>query len=628
MSISGNLSRCGCTQNLELLNAVSFDWSDEAKAHRLVIARSALRLFSAAANEVVGEAGAIADEWIADIEAQLRCLAVEEAPVEGIGNLPLNLFHTYDGSLWGRVEASWAADPPRRVLVISPFYDLNAEMLRRLHDSFPKCKVEVVAQQGTSNLPVRLIQKLNWKPSLFEICNSSRRLHGKLIAWETGKEVSCLVGSANFTVAGLDGANAEACFYLHDVAASIEGLFDSSLAKRAIAAADFTPGADQEPTQTADDEPVLWIDSAVLCDGQRLRAKYRCRLSSPPNSLAINIRCAGELHPRASKAVSPKGEAEITLPSKAMADVRGSLLASLAAKTSDSKLESTPVWVIQEDRLTHEPSDGSGGGKESKIRDSGEGLPEYLDELHDRAGVAAMVEYLNHLNIRFFDGEGRLGLGRRFRLRRSDPFHPDVSPEWWDKKINGAAELEPAIYDFAERHEQTRLRKHAQRGNINGMDNFLDIFTTIVRLMYVYSIRNVVKKPRLIGQVLRCIQVATSGIDTRQDQSDGYLEQLARNLRGDLDLLRKRCEEVNFVGHVRAALLIAQVARFVPDEKPLYERPATRPVECLRDRMETMEESFCKAGLNKPSNEKVVEAIKQYRMMSDKQLKQYEQDLA
>lgn len=439
--------------------------------------------------------------------------------------------------------------------------------------------------------------------------------------------MSCLVGRANFTVAGLDGANAEACFYLHDVAASIRGLFDSTLAKRAIAAIDFTPGGDPEPTRAADDEPVLWIDSAVLGEGQRLRVKYRCRLSPQPSSFVINVRCAGELHPRASKAVSPKGEAEITLPSKAIADVRGSLLASLAAKTSDAKLESMPVWVIQEDRLTHEPSDGSGGGKENKIRDSGEGLPEYLDELHDRAGVAAMVEYLNHLNIRFFDGAGSFGRGRRFRLRRSDPFHPDISPGWWDKRIDGAAELEPAIYDFAERHEKTRLRKHAQRGNINGMDNFFDIFTAIVRLMYVYSVRNVVKKPRLISQVLRCVQVATSGIDTRQDQSDGYLDRLARNLRGDPALLREVCEEVNFAGQVRAALLIAQVARFVPDEKPMYGPPATRPVECLRDWFKKMEDSFCTAGLNRPSNEKVLEALKQYHMMSDVQLKQYEQEL-
>lgn len=315
------------------------------------------------------------------------------------------------------------------------------------------------------------------------------------------------------------------------------------------------------------------------------------------------------------------------MPSSAIADVRGSLLASLVAEANGTKLESMPIWVIQEERLTHEPSSGSGGGKESTLRDSGEGLPEYLDELCARAGVTAMVEFLNHLNIRFFDGTGGIGRGRKFRLRRSDPFHPDAPPEWWDKAINREAELEPAIYGFAERHEKTRLRKHAQRGNINGMDNFLDIFTAIVRLMYVYFVRKVVKKPWLISQLLRCVQVATCGIDTSQDQSDGYLDRMAKNLRGDPALLREECEEANFAGHVRAALLIAQVARFDPDEKPTYRPPATRPLECLQDWMKKMNESFDRAGLDRPSSAKVREALKQYRMLSDAQLQQYEQEL-
>ena len=83
--------------------------------------------------------------------------------------------------------------------------------------------------------------------------------------------------------------------------------------------------------------------------------------------------------------------------------------------------------------------------------------------------------------------------------------------------------------EFVERHVKGRLVKHARRGNVNGMENFLDIFTTIVRLLYVYHVRGVVKG--LVGEVIRCIKVATEGVKEQDLKSDGYLLSLAHNLR-------------------------------------------------------------------------------------------------
>src|SRR5262245_34710570 len=57
-------------------------------------------------------------------------------------------------------------------------------------------------------------------------------------------------------------------------------------------------------------------------------------------------------------------------------------------------------------------------------------------------------------------------------------------------------DLAEAIRDFVERHEHRRLRKHAGRGNVNGMENFLDIFTTLVRLLYVYYLRSLATKSK------------------------------------------------------------------------------------------------------------------------------------
>ena len=87
------------------------------------------------------------------------------------------------------------------------------------------------------------------------------------------------------------------------------------------------------------------------------------------------------------------------------------------------------MWVIQEHRLTYEPS-GEGSSARQKVEETGEGLAEILDEIGKREGIGAVIEYLRHMNIRFNDEEGGLFVGRKFRLRPRDPFHADMAPEW------------------------------------------------------------------------------------------------------------------------------------------------------------------------------------------------------
>ena len=110
--------------------------------------------------------------------------------------------------------------------------------------------------------------------------------------------------------------------------------------------------------------------------------------------------------------------------------------------------------------------------------------------------------------------------------------------------------------EFVERHERQRLRRHAKRGNINGMENFLDVFTALVRLLYVYAERGVVKRGKLIGWFCRFIELATMGNTIEDEPFDGYLSAVSANLdRGSL--LRDRCEETNYLAIVHTALMIS-----------------------------------------------------------------------
>jgi hypothetical protein len=173
--------------------------------------------------------------------------------------------------------------------------------------------------------------------------------------------------------------------------------------------------------------------------------------------------------------------------------------------------------------------------------------------------------------------------------------------------------------DFVNRHIKGPLVKHTRRGNVNGMENFLNVFTAIVRLLYVYYVRGKVKRGGLIGSVIRGIEVATAGVDTDDLTCDGYLLSVADNLQDD-DLLQQASDTVNFAGHIRAALMIVQRVRFVPNEPNPYGPPPRRPRECLRTLSSEVRESFAEAGLAEPSRTDVMEALEQYRMFTDKEL--------
>ena len=65
------------------------------------------------------------------------------------------------------------------------------------------------------------------------------------------------------------------------------------------------------------------------------------------------------------------GTATVIPPDAVLRDAHGTILASLVAEVGDERVESPPIWVIQEGRLTYEPGgDGSSSAK-SKVEESG-----------------------------------------------------------------------------------------------------------------------------------------------------------------------------------------------------------------------------------------------------------------
>jgi len=612
---SNNLTRSGCASNLELLNSITFLF-DNPIAAELDLAREAFSFFESACMHADDGIRRILKEWFAETAHMYPWI---KDKISSHNHNP-QLLHTYDGSIWKRLVDVIDPIKPKEFFIISPFHDADSGILKRLRKQWPQASVEVLVQQGYTNLDMHHLEKLS-KIRLSEIQIASRRVHAKLIAWKSAKSVGCLVGSANFTSAALDGKNVEVCLLFKNADTLVGSLFDRQLSKKAIDFEDFEPGTSEGPEESKSELPSLRIMSAVLTDDDQLSVNYSNNLKGELGIVRLALRTPGEVRPRFSAKLSNKsvGLDVIKLPENVLSDSHGTILASIVAEKDKNRYESLPVWVIQERHLTFTPGEGSNSSR-SRIEETGEGLPEFIDELGNSHGIDVVVDYLNHLSIRYYDGESSNQGSRKFRIIIRDPYHPDVAPEWLIHLDEKKGDLEDAIYEFVDRHERTRLLRHATRGNINGIENFLDIFKSLIRLLYVYCKRGIVKNARLVGYLCTFLRLATSGKDSEEENYEGYLESVFENIGHDNDLLKDVCKESNFAAEMWAALLIAQVFRSTFSENPKATHRATRPREALPSYVNIVESALRKCGRSKPNGDAVYQALQGYHMFSDEEI--------
>ncbi|XZE45226.1 phospholipase D family protein [Pirellulaceae bacterium SH467] len=618
---SNNLTRCGCSSNLELVNSIPFEFDDN-DSEEMQLASDTFRFFSRAIEDADDEVARIVSGWLADAKKDYPAfIADRDSPPDQ----RIRLIHTYDGPIWDAIDHSLRTRVPKRLFVVSPFHDSDGRICKRVVKEWPGAKIEMLVQQGYTTLPVQPLRKL---PGfrLSEIVNTtgkdaSRRVHAKLFAWETSDSSGCVVGSANFTSAAFDGRNVEACLLIQDSSDLVSQLFDSDLTKQPLSFDDFSPGPEASPESQEVEAGTIQLHYAVLLDQQRLRISLSHSFGDELTSLRLAIRAPGENRPRKMLKLSLKESSTETLsiPVHTLTDCNGTILASLTAElASGERVESRPVWIVQEERLTYEAGEGSSNSK-SRLEDTGEGLPDYLDEIGNRDGARAVAEYLRHLNIRFDDGAGRSSGKRKFQVRKSDPFADDRPPEWLLNAKHESDQVEDAIYDFVDRHIRKKLRKHADRGNINGMENFLDIFRTLVELLYRWFKRGVVKQGRLIGPIVTMLEVATSGRDTEKEFFCGYLYSVYDSVGGDLSLLQEVCSNINYCGEIVAALLIVQSVRYQPGEV-LFGKKIERASQSLEQQAKMVSEAISECSLEIPSIDLVRTALQQYRMFSDSEI--------
>lgn len=150
---SANLTRCGCSSNLELLNAFPFGGAD-CDGEAVLLALEAFVFFRRACDEAEGESGRICRAWLDEATAALPWLKL---PPERLPVRRVKLLLTYNGGLWPHLADSQDAADPAQLMVSSPFHDFDAEMFNRVRTRWPDCHIETLVQQKVTALPVRAL---------------------------------------------------------------------------------------------------------------------------------------------------------------------------------------------------------------------------------------------------------------------------------------------------------------------------------------------------------------------------------------------------------------------------------------------------------------------------------------
>lgn len=568
---SANLTRPGYGHNLELLNYLSSS-SESPNQDALALARQTLKCMQGIASTVSDTtAGSIAHEWLEALAGQVAN-SHEIADAEG----EIELWDTLSAPIWDRLTAAWAVNKPDELAILSPFYDHDHRLLFRVSEVLPGVPIRIIAQNRTSTFDPTPLADFPSPMSLTTV-KSPRRLHAKAIMWRHGARWTSLCGSANWTSAAIDGLNIEASVLIPGSVSPEELLADQRLKPEPMDLAEFESGGYEPPEVEVQETPALFLTGAILNGDRSIRVEAKNRTGQDLSEPTLDVWVGHESQPRASLRATTKGQGALVVTCPDGLDLGSALRVSLRATVGGDLLASPPVWVIKRERLEHDSEGEASSSRQQQIRENGEGLEDYLDEIAGTAGPTAMAEYLRSLSIRFHAGE-RTSFASRpaFRLQAKDPFRGEDTPEWWLGLTEGQDDLRDAIDDFVDRHYRNHLRRHAKSGNINGIENFVDVLSCLVRLLCRWRERTranplddqVVTGGQIIGRCCAFIAVLLDGVDSDNENSPGYIAAMKEMMRGDRDRLINRVEETSLVPIAFALLRLAQIERASRETRP------------------------------------------------------------
>jgi hypothetical protein len=155
---------------------------------------------------------------------------------------------------------------------------------------------------------------------------------------------------------------------------------------------------------------------------------------------------------------------------------------------------------------------------------------------------------------------------------------------------------------------------------VNGIENFVDIFATVVGILFEYNQKGVLPDVLMIAWALKYVRVACQGYEDESAASWGFLSVAVENLDGNTEELAEQVKLHGFAAHLRAGLLIAQVARWAEKEKARFPVPRT----CHPAVIEDLRKSLKDAGIPWPTSKQTTAALGSYGVLSEDELTRWE----
>ena len=348
---SNNLTQAGSIHNLELFNVLHIDVSDGVPNNDLAFA--ALSFFNHCINLSEGTAGTIAKKWLDELAIDYVWLDSNTINPESPNKV--ELVHTFGDSPWKWLVRTVEDREPKSINIISPFYDKDLRLLRRIKRTWPETSIKIFAQQQSSNLQGNELAKIEGVALFHLEIPNNRRLHAKLIAVDFEDECMVLSGSCNFTSAAFDGRNVEAALSIVASNGFIDNFFPEDVSTIRINPEDFIPGGRDEPNPPVDEENVIRIWGATLNESGLLKFKYDVQITGDLQKLTLVLKVPGEKEPRRSVQIpkDPTSFRDIQLTKGELSELpHAALFCRLEGQVDGKIIQSPAAWIIHEHRLT------------------------------------------------------------------------------------------------------------------------------------------------------------------------------------------------------------------------------------------------------------------------------------
>ena len=561
---SNNCTSAGIAYNMELCSTfmVRDDPSSTKNSLAVAVLRQIYRAIQAFTSDAASLVETIKNEFFQPIEEQHPWLGrnVVELPQQA----SVELLHSHRDPLWRQIKNRLKEETVERISILAPFYDRDIEFLRLVKAEWPNAGLSIIAQQKYATLDGRKLAELlsagEGDQLLAVAPPAGRRLHAKAFAFETATQTFWLTGSANATIAAVNGHNTEAALWF-STEETIDAILKSDeLIIESIDPSKFEFGIGEEPTnRNFPPMPEFRLASAFLREKGSLEIEFE--IPDSIQELTLRIKNFNEPQPFLSLRLGKPtgGKASIELHDNQTAEIHGAAICELKGSKNGGVILSNGIALVQLNELLKQRTEGGGPANPiRKISETGEGLMPFLDSL---GTIREAIEFLDHCSIRFNDGEpsgGRFG-GSFWKPR--DPFVGDIPEQWLAEPIDNTVKaLRDAVWNFVLRHQSRKLERHILRGNLNGLPNFLDIFRTLNALLLAFHKRRskeempVIPHPYVTAGIGRNLSLLIGSFDSEGTYEPGFIDSIDENFEGDREPVREWLQQERVPQMLQAAV--------------------------------------------------------------------------